>query len=147
MSIRQQLLDQMKDAMKARDAIRLNTIRFVISQAKNAEIDLKREMTDEELIKLMQKEVKNRAEAIEQFQSAGRTELVEEEQAKLEVIKSFLPAEMPDEELEKIVDDVVTEHPNAQFGELMREVMTKVKGQASGSRVSALLKGKVDSKI
>lgn len=139
-SLRSQLTDMMKTAMKARDQVRLDSVRFVLSQIKNAEIDLHREMNDEEVIQLLKKEVKNRKEAIEQFIQGGRQEIVDEETAKLNVIKEFLPAEMSDEELQNIVQEVVDSIGNSEFGQVMKAIMAKVNGQADGKRVSEFVK-------
>lgn len=138
--IRSQLTEMMKNAMRARDQLRLDTVRFVLSQVKNAEIDLKREMEDEEIITLLKKEVKNRKEAIEQFVQSGRQELVDEETDKLKVIEEFLPAEMSDEELKKVVQSVQSELESSEFGMVMKAVMAKIKGQADGRRVSEMVK-------
>lgn len=140
MSLRLTLTTEMKNAMKARDQIKLDTVRFVLSQIKNAEIDLHREMTDEEIINLMKKEVKNRKEAIDQFKQGGRMDLVDEEEAKLVIIQQFLPAEMSDEELEKIVQQVVDAAEDKSFGSVMKVAMTELKGKADGSRISAAVK-------
>ena len=139
-NLRSQLTEMMKNAMRARDQIRLDTVRFVLSQIKNVEIDLKREMNDSEVITLLKKEVKNRKEAMEQLVQAARQDLVDEETAKLKVIEEFLPAEMSDEDLQKIVQEVIDASPVKEFGQVMREVMAKVKGQADGSRVSGMVK-------
>lgn len=140
MSLRQTLTDQMKTAMKARDQVRLDTIRFVLSQIKNQEIDLKREMNDEEVLKLLKKEVKNRQEAIEQFRQGGRDTIVDEELAKVEIIQEFLPAEMSDQELRTIVEKVVSLAEDKNFGKIMSAVMAEVQGQADGGRVSKTVK-------
>lgn len=143
MSLRQQLTEEMKNAMRAKDQTKLDTVRFVLAQIKNAEIDLHREMNDEEIITLMKKEVKNRKDAIEQFRQAGRNELVTDEENKLAVIHSFLPAEMSDAELSNIVERVVSENTGENFGQIMQKVMAEVKGMADGGRVSAMVKNKL----
>lgn len=140
MTLRTQLTDQMKNAMRARDQLRLDTIRFVLSQIKNQEIDLKRELSDEEIISAIKKEVKNRKDAIEQFRQGGRDEIVQEEELKLEVLKEFLPAEMSDEDLEKIVRKVIDLAEDKSFGKVMPAVMAEVKGQVDGRRVSEMVK-------
>jgi uncharacterized protein YqeY len=141
MSLRAQLPTMMKDAMKARDQVRLDTIRFILSQAKNAEIDLKHEMNDEEFLTLLKKEVKNRTEAIEQFKAGGREDIVVEEEAKLKIIREFLPAEMSDADLDIIVKKVLDATPDkSNFGLVMKAVMAEVKGQADGKRVSEAVK-------
>ena len=141
MSIRSNLPNMIKDAMRARDQIRLDTIRFVMSQAKNLEIDLKRELNDDEFISLLKKEVKNRNEAIEQFRTGGREDIVLEEEAKVKIIQEFLPAEMNDEDLHSIVKKVVdATEDKSNFGLVMKAVMAEVKGKADGKRVTAAVK-------
>lgn len=141
MSLRSNLPNLMKDAMRARDQVRLDTIRFVMSQAKNLEIDLKHELTDEEFLAMLKKEVKNRSEAIEQFKTGGREDLVAEEEAKLIVIKEFLPAEMSDADLDAVVQSALSKiEDKSNFGLVMKAVMAEVKGQADGKRVSASIK-------
>lgn len=139
--MRSQLPTLLKEAMKARDQVKLDTIRFVLAQAKNLEIDLKRELNDDEFITLLKKEVKNRVEAIEQFKAGGRQDIVTEEEAKLEVIKGFLPAEMSDEDLKSVVEKTLaTIEDKSNFGLVMKAVMAEVKGKADGKRVSAAVK-------
>ncbi len=146
MSLRSNLINLMKDAMRAHDQVRLDTIRFLMAQAKNLEIDLKRELNDDEFVALVKKEVKNRAEAIEQFKAGGREDLVSEETAKLEVVKEFLPAQMSDEDLEAIVRKVVsTLSDTSNFGLVMKAVMAEVKDQADGKRVGAAVKNVLSS--
>lgn len=146
MSLRSQLPTLLKEAMKARDTIKLDTIRFILSQAKNLEIDLKRELNDEEFMTLLKKEVKNRLEAIEQFKTGGREDIVSEEEAKLDVIKAFLPAEMSDEDLHTAVKKVVDSiEDKSNFGLVMKAVMAEVKGKADGKRVSTAVKAVLGS--
>lgn len=140
MSLRSNLPTLMKEAMKAHDQLRLDTIRFILSQAKNAEIDLKHEMTDNEFLAMLKKEVKNRSEAIEQFQQGGREDLVAEETAKLNIIKEFLPAEMSDADLDLAVQKVLAGVADtSNFGLVMKAVMAEVKN-VDGKRVSAAVK-------
>lgn len=141
MSMRSDLPTKMKEAMKARDQVRLDTIRFILSAAKNAEIDLKHEMTDDEFMSMLKKEVKTRSEAIEQFKQGGRQDLIAEEEPKLAIIKELLPAEMSDEDLEAIVRSALDKvEDKSNFGLVMKAVMADVKGNADGKRVSAAVK-------
>jgi len=140
MSLRTQLPEMIKTAMKARDQVRLDTIRFVYSQAKNQEIDLKRELNDEELITLMKREIKNRQEAIEQFRTAGRDEIVREEEVKLAIIQEMAPAEISDDEIQEAVKRIADTIEDKSFGSVMRAVMTELKGKADGKRISEAVK-------
>lgn len=140
MSLRIQLTDNIKVAMKARDAEALNALRYLLSLTRNAEIDLKHELSDEELISLLQKEVKRRREAIEQFKTAGRLELVATEETQLMVLMKFLPKQMSKEEIEVEVAKLVATLPSKDMSTAMREIMPKFKGRADGKTVSDAVK-------
>lgn len=140
MSLRIQLTDNIKVAMKARDAEALNALRYLLSLTRNAEIDLKHDLSDEELISLLQKEVKRRREAIEQFKTAGRLELVATEETQLMVLMKFLPKQMSKEEIEVEVAKLVATLPSKDMSTAMREIMPKFKGRADGKTVSDAVK-------
>ena len=140
MSLRQDLIDQMKQAMRDRDQVKLDTIRFVIARVKKDEIDLKREMTDQEVVKLIKHEAKSRQEAIKQIKSGGRDQLASQEQAKLDILLKFLPEQISDEELEQIVSKVISNAPSKDFGPLMGLAMKAVGDRADGKRVNEMVK-------
>ncbi len=140
MSLRIQLTDKIKVAMKARDVEALNALRYLLSLARNAEIDLKHELSDEELVSLLQKEVKHRREAIEQFKAAGRQELVATEETQLTVLMQFLPKQMSKEEIEAEIAKLVAALPSKDMSTAMREIMPKFKGRADGKIVSDAVK-------
>src|SRR3989338_5309973 len=140
MSLRIQLSEKIKLAMKARDVEALNALRYLLSLARNAEIDLKHELSDEELVSLLQKEVKNRREAIEQFKAAGRRELVATEETQLTVLMQFLPKQMSNEEIETEVAKLVAALSLKDMSTAMREIMPKFKGRADGKIVSDAVK-------
>lgn len=139
MSTRDQIQQQMTAAMKAGDKPRTEALRFIFSQLKNKEIDLKRPLTDEETEKLLQTEAKRRREAIAAYQQGGREDLAQKEQFELSIIESYLPQQLSDEELMAIVSQVKAANPGADFGTLMRETMKQVAGRAEGGRVAKLL--------
>ena len=143
MSLRIQLSDKIKIAMKARDAEALNALRYLLSLARNAEIDLKRDLSDEELIVLLQKEVKRRREAIEQFKSASRQDLVMTEETQLAVLMQFLPQQMSKEEIEAEVTALIAALPLKDLSTAIREIMPKFKGRADGKIVSDAIKAAI----
>ncbi len=143
MSLRIQLSDKIKTAMKARDAEALNALRYLLSLARNAEIDLKRELSDEELISLLQKEVKRRREAIEQFKSASRQDLVVTEETQLVVLMQFLPKQMSKGEIETEVTTLIAALPSKDMSTAMREIMPKFRGRADGKIVSDAVKAAI----
>jgi hypothetical protein len=141
--LRQKIYEDLKSAMKARDVVRLETLRFIWSGIKNAEIDAKHELEDEEVVKLLRTEVKRRQEAIEQFKQGGRNDLSEDEEVKLEVINSYLPQLMSREEIEKVVDEIVL-RGTSEFGAVMGQAMGQLKGKADGKLVSEVVRDKLN---
>lgn len=140
MSIRGQIQAQITASLKNRDQKRLDAFRFLFSQIKNKEIDAKRELTDEETVKLLQGEAKKRRESITAYSQGGRQDLADKEQYELSVIEEFLPKQLTDEELKIIIEEVKSQNPGADFGTLMKVVMIKVAGRAEGGKIAGLLK-------
>ncbi len=139
MSLKSQLTEDMKTAMKAHDSVRLNTIRFMISEIRNFEID-NGEQDDASVQKLMAKQVKQMKDAMTEFAQGGRQDLVDEEMVKVKILEAYLPQQMSDEDLQAIVDRVVSSATDKNMGMLMGQVMKEVAGQADGGRVSAMVK-------
>lgn len=143
--MRNTIQSQIKEAMKAREAVKLEALRFVWSRIKELEIDKKSDLNQEEVIAVVVKEVKSRKEAIEQFRGAGRDDLVSQEEEKLVFLTDLLPEMMSREEVEKIVDGVLSSG-NTDFGAVMGQVMGKVKGKADGKVVSQVVKERLSGK-
>jgi uncharacterized protein YqeY len=144
MTLVEQLTVDMKEAMKAKDKVRLTLVRGLRSSVQNKAIDLGRDMTDEDVLAVIKSEVKKRKDAIELYKQGGREDLAEQENAEKELLEGYLPAQLSDDEIYAIIDDVIAQNPEAQFGALMGQVVAKVSGQADGSRVSALLKSRLE---
>lgn len=140
MTIRNQIQQDITAAMKARDQKRLDALRYLVSQIKNREIDLKHELSDDETMKLLTTEAKRRRESIEAYQKGGRDDLVEKERYELSVIEDYLPKQLTDEELRAMIEEVKTAIPSADFGTLMKTIMEKVAGRVDGKRIAGLLK-------
>ena len=138
--IKQQIQDQMKEAMRSHDKVKLETLRYVLSQIKYREIEKRDTLTDEEEIEVLTREVKKRRDAIELFRKSGREVLVVEEEVKLTVITALLPAQMSAEEIQKIVTAAVAKVGKNNMGLVMKEIMSQVKGKADGKLVSGLVK-------
>jgi uncharacterized protein len=138
MSFKETLLEDMKSAMRAGEKIKLGTIRLLLSELKNAEIDAG-ELDEAGFHKVVAKLAKQVREGIEEFAKAGRSETVAEETEKLVVLEAYLPTQLSDSDLQQIVADVKNSNPNLQGGQLIGAVMAKVKGQADGKRVSAAI--------
>ena len=140
------LQEEMKAAMKSGDKERLSTIRMLISEIKKVQIDKKKELSDEEIIEIIQRYAKQRKESIKQYREAGREDLAEKEEKELKIVQEFLPEQLSEEEIEKIVDEVIAETGASSMkdmGKVMKVVMEKVKGRAEGSVVSSIVKKKL----
>lgn len=140
------LQDEMKNALKSGDKDRLSTIRMLISEIKKVQIDSKRELSDEEIIGILQKYVKQRKEAYQQYINAGRQDLADKELAEINVVQEFLPQPLSEEELTSIVEETIKELGASSIkdmGKVVKSVMEKVKGRAEGSVISRIVKEKL----
>ena len=143
MDIKTQLNEAMKEAMRSGDAVRKTTVRMALAAIKQAEVDKRTELDDTAVIALLQKEIKNRKEAIEEAKTAGRDDLIGDNEAEIAVLEVFLPEAMSADELREIVEAAVAEvgaTSMADMGKVMKIAMPKVAGRAPGGDVSALVK-------
>ncbi|MCC6300459.1 MAG: GatB/YqeY domain-containing protein [Anaerolineales bacterium] len=143
MTIKTQLNDSMKDAMKSGDEVRKRTVRMALAAVKQAEVDKRIELDDTAVMNLLQKEVKNRREAIEEAKKAERADLIAANEAEIKVLEAFLPKAMPAEELRALVQAAIAETGAAgpgDMGKVMKSVMPKVAGRAPNDMVSAAVK-------
>ncbi len=143
MSLEERLVEEMKQAMKSNDKLRLSTIRMIRSGVKNKEIDLRKKLEDEEIERVIQVMVRKGEESVEQFQTGGRTDLVEKEKKEIEILKSFLPQPLGQEEILKIIDQSIQETQASSpkdIGKVMKSVMPKIGGRADGKLINQLVK-------
>jgi uncharacterized protein YqeY len=148
MNLEEKLLEEMKQAMKTNDKIRLSTIRMIRSSSKNKEIELRRKLEDEDIIKVIQGMVRKGEESIEQFQAGGRNDLVEKEKMEIEILKSFLPQPIPQEEIIKIIDETIQETQSSSLkdlGKVMKAVMPRLVGKADGKVINQLVKERLST--
>lgn len=134
------------EAQKKRDEVVVSTLRMLLAAVKNAQIAKGGELTDEEVLEQIAKSAKQHGESIEAYEKGGRSDLVEREKAELSILVKFLPEQMSEEEIGKIVDDVISSTGATGAGDLgrvMGPVMAKVKGQADGNIVSRVVKSKL----
>jgi len=146
MSLEERLVEEMKQAMKSGDKPRLSTIRMIRSALKNKEIELRRKLEDEDVVKAIQAMVRKGEESVEQFQAGGRMDLVEKEKKEIEILKSFLPQLFSQEEIIKIIDQTIQETQASSpkdIGKVMKSVMPKIGGKADGRLVNQLVKEKL----
>ncbi len=144
--ITEKVQKQIVEAMKARDELRLSTLKLLSSALYNAKIDKSGDLTEEEELVVVKKEAKKRKDAIELYEKGGAQDKADKEKAELLILEEYLPAEIGDDELEKIVTETVSEMGASgmqEMGRVMGAVMGKVKGQASGDRVSAIVRDKL----
>lgn len=138
-----EIQDAMKAALKGGDRVALSTLRLLLSALHNEEIDKRRELSAEEILKTISSLCKQRLEAIEQFREGGRLDLVEKEEAELRVLRGFLPEALSDEEVRALILASVKEvgaKSLADLGRVMKTVMPKVTGRAEGKRVNELVR-------
>jgi uncharacterized protein YqeY len=143
MDIKTQLNESVKEAMKSGDEVRKRTLRMVLAAVKQVEVDKRTELDDLAVVALIQKEIKNRREAIEEAKKANRPDLIGENEVEITVLEAFLPKAMPAEELRALVQAAIAETGAAapsDMGKVMKVVMPKVAGRAPNDMISATVK-------
>jgi uncharacterized protein len=148
MSLTEQLLEDMKLAMKSKDVLRLSTIRVLRSSVSYAQIDKGEELTDDEVLAVLSREAKRRREAIDAAVSGGRSDVADREQAELEIINAYLPEQLDEAEIEAIAREVAAEvgatDPKDRgkvMGPLMQRIRGKADGKLAGVVVEKILRG------
>ena len=143
MDIKTKLNDSVKDAMRTNDEVRKRTLRMALAAIKQVEVDKRVALDDLAVITLIQKEIKNRREALDEAKKANRPDLVEENEAEIKVLEVFLPQAMPAEELRAVVQAAIAEIGAAQpsdVGKVMKVVMGKVAGRAPNDMISQMVR-------
>jgi uncharacterized protein YqeY len=142
-----QLENDLKDAMRERDKIRLTVLRLLKSALQNYQIEVGHELSTQEILGVLQKEAKKRQEAADAYQKAGRTEQAAEEQAELETIEHYLPEQMTEADIKKVVMEVIAAAPadQRQMGQLIGQVRAKTQGQADGALIARLVQEQLNS--
>ena len=146
MNILERLENDMNKAAKARDSERLGAIRFVRSQTKNRQIELRRDLKDEDVVEVLARIAKQHRESIEQFESGGRDDHVEHERSQLAVIEEYLPSQLGEQELLDVLAEVIEETGAAgpgDMGKVMKAIMPRIKGRADGKKVKSLVQSRL----
>lgn len=146
MTLQTQLNDAMKEAMKAKDSLRLNAIRLIKTAVKNREIDERRELGEQEVIAVLSSLVKQRKESAQVYRDNDRPELAEKEEAELAVIQSFLPAQLEEAGIRQLIEAAVAETGASSpkdMGKVMKIVSAQTLGRADGKLVSELVKARL----
>ena len=145
MTLKEQLMADFKEAMKAKDDVRKNTISFARAAVKQYEVDNREELDDEGVIAILAKQVKMRKDALADFEQAGRTDLAEDYKAEIEILEKYLPEQMSKDEILEVVqatkEELGLEGTKKEMGKFMGAVMKKVKGRADGNVVREVIQG------
>ncbi|MBM7559166.1 GatB/YqeY domain-containing protein [Marinitoga litoralis] len=141
MDLKAKLNEDLKKYMKEKNSKALNAIKILKTEIKKAEVEKQKELNDEEIMALIRKQIKMRQDSIQQYREANREDLVEEEEYELNILKEYLPPEMPDEEIEKIIKNIISElGESAKFGQVMGKAMKELKGKVDGNKVNSIVK-------
>lgn len=142
-ALKQRLTEDMKTAMKAKEKDRLMTVRLILSAIKQREVDERIELTDEDVLVILDKLAKQRRESISQYKDAKRDDLVAKEEAELVIIKTYLPAQLSEEELTSLVKEAVAQSGAAgmqDMGKVMAIIKPQAQGRADMGQLSKLVK-------
>jgi uncharacterized protein YqeY len=139
MSIKIQLTENMKQAMRDKDRLKLDVIRFLLAEIKNNEID-RGELSDEQIFQLISKQIKQIKEVVADYQKVGNTEVAENEQKKVAILEAYLPAQMSEAEILAIIAQAKIDLPDANMGQLIGAVKQKVGALADGGTIAELIK-------
>jgi hypothetical protein len=143
MGLEERLVEEMKQAMKSNEKLRLSTIRMIRTSVKNKEIEVRKKLEDEEIQRVIQGMLRKSEESVEQFRAGGRMDLVEKETQEMEILKSFLPKSLSQEEILKVIDETIQENQASSLkdlGKVMKSVMSKLAGKADGKLINQLVK-------
>jgi len=146
MNLQGQILEAQKAAMKAKEPLRLSSIRLLRTAIKNREIELRRELTDDEVIQVVSSLVKQRRESAQVYRDGGRPELAEKEELELAVLQEFLPAQLTEEEIRDLIETAVAETGAAgmkDMGRVMKAVSAQTVGRADGRQVSEMVRARL----
>lgn len=148
MSLNERLTEAMKEAMKAKDSLRLNAIRMMRTAVKNREIEARAPLDDQEVIGVLSTLVKQRRESAQVYRDNGRLELAQKEEQELAIIQEFLPSQLGEEELRALIEAAVAEAGASsmkEMGKVMKLVTAQTTGRADGRLVSELVKARLSS--
>jgi len=139
----EQINSDLKQAMKAKEAETLSVLRMLIAAIRNKEITLRdngsAELSDEQILAVINSEVKKRRDSVEAYLAGGRKELADKESSEIKILEKYLPEQMSDDELEKVVEEVIASGAD-NFGQVMGKVMARLKGRSNGNKVSEIVK-------
>lgn len=144
--LKQRLSQEIKESLKAGEKVRLSALRLLSAAVKNREVELRREVSDEEFLEVVAREVKRRKEAAEAYEKGNRQDLVDREHEEQAILEVYLPAGLSDPEVEALIDEAISATGASEPGELgkvMAHVMAKAKGRVDGGKVNALVRSRL----
>lgn len=142
MDLKQKLLSELKGAMKSRDSLKVDTLRLIISEIKNREIELREELEEAEITALLTTQIKRRKEAAALYEKGGRTDLKEKEEKEILIIRLYLPEPVGEEELKQRIQAVIAEtgaQSPKDMGKVMKVVVPEFKGKAEGDQIRKIV--------
>ena len=146
MSLQEQISAALKDAMRARDEVKMSTLRLVLTAIKKREKEARSLLEDQEVISVITTQIKQRRESIEQFRKAGREDLAQREENELQILQGYMPEQVSEEEISNTLDEIIAEVGAASMkdmGKVMKAAMAKLAGRAEGGAINAMVKAKL----
>ncbi|SET41503.1 hypothetical protein SAMN05660297_02333 [Natronincola peptidivorans] len=143
MSLKERLTNDLKEAMKNKQQLRKNVITLIRSDIKQTEVDKRVELQDQDIIEIVSRQLKQRKDAVDEFQKGGRDDLVQETQEEISILLEYLPEQMSEEEVANVVKETISEigaNSMKDMGKVMAAVIPKVKGKADGKIVNQIVK-------
>jgi uncharacterized protein len=144
--LKARLSGEMKEALKAGEKVRLSALRLLSASVKNREVELRRDVTEEEFLEVVAREVKRRKEAAEAYEQAGREDLLDRERQEQAALETYLPAGLSDQEVEALVEEAIASTGASgpgDLGKVMSHVMAKARGRVDGATVNALVRSRL----
>ena len=148
MSLQEQISAALKDAMRARDEVKMSTLRLVLTAIKKREKEARSLLEDQEVISVITTQIKQRRESIEQYRQAGREDLAQTEESELQILQGYMPEQVSEEEISNTLDEIIAEVGAASMkdmGKVMKAAMAKLAGKAEGGAINAMVKEKLSS--
>jgi hypothetical protein len=146
MSLQEQISAALKDAMRARDEVKMTTLRLVLTAIKKREKEARSLLEDQEVISVITSQIKQRRESIEQYRKAGREDLAQTEENELQILQGYMPEQASEEEISNTLDEIIAEVGAVSMkdmGKVMKAAMVKLAGKADGGAVNAMVKAKL----
>ena len=146
MSLQEQISAALKDAMRARDEVRMTTLRLVLTAIKKREKEAGNLLEDQEVISVITSQIKQRRESIEQYRKAGREDLAQTEENELQILQGYMPEQASEEEISNTLDEIIAEVGAVSMkdmGKVMKAAMAKLAGKAEGGAINAMVKAKL----